>query len=174
MPADADADALPFSYVNPHISTSDPFLSPRSTPLPDNSKSDPSSSPWSWPDLTLEEIIQAVPDKKTAPGGDGVDWTIIQRALDQIPIYFFLSYTFLLQYGHHPLIWKTSVGIVIPKRGKPDYSAPKAYRPISLIPCLSKLLERIFAKRISYLDHTSPNLLHPSQMRGRKQRSCMT
>ena len=34
---------------------------------------------------------------------------------------------------------------MIPKSGKPDYSIPKAYRPISLTPFIFKLLERVNA-----------------------------
>ncbi|KAI1001045.1 hypothetical protein K3495_g7158 [Podosphaera aphanis] len=56
--ADADADSQTFSHGNPYTSVSDPFLSPRST---------------SDPFYPLEEIIQAVPDKKTAPGWDDID-----------------------------------------------------------------------------------------------------
>ena len=37
---------------------------------------------------------------------------------------------------------------MIPKTGKPDYSAPKAYRPISLTPFIFKLLERVNAWNI--------------------------
>ena len=44
--------------------------------------------------------------------------------------------------GHHPEIWKTAKGIVIPKAGKPDYSRVRAYRVICLLDVISKLVER--------------------------------
>jgi hypothetical protein len=38
---------------------------------------------------------------------------------------------------------------VINKPDKPDYSLPKAYRPISLLECMGKLLEKVVAKRFN-------------------------
>ena len=37
------------------------------------------------------------------------------------------------------------------KPRKPDYSIPGAYRPISLLNTLGKLLEAVIARRLSYL-----------------------
>jgi hypothetical protein len=39
--------------------------------------------------------------------------------------------------------------VVIPKPNKPDYSNPKAYRPIALLNCLGKVLEKLMASRLS-------------------------
>jgi hypothetical protein len=47
---------------------------------------------------------------------------------------------------------------------------PKAYRIINLLNGLGKILERIFAVRLGYLVNTM-DLLYPSQIGGRKQRS---
>ena len=58
------------------------------------------------------------------------------------------------------------------KPGKPDYSLPKAYRVISLLNCMGKIGERIFAKRLGYLAETT-DLLHHSQMGGRKKKSAI-
>jgi len=48
--------------------------------------------------------------------------------------------------GHHP--WSDALVVIIPKPAKPDYHLPRAYRPISLLECCSKLLEKIIAKHI--------------------------
>jgi hypothetical protein len=48
--------------------------------------------------------------------------------------------------GHHSQAWKTAMIVVIPKPGRTDYTLPKNYRPVTLIECLSKLLEKIVAK----------------------------
>ena len=45
--------------------------------------------------------------------------------------------------NYTPSNLRTSKVIMIPKGGKPDYTIPKAYRPISLTPFLFKLLERV-------------------------------
>ena len=57
------------------------------------------------------------------------------------------------------------------KKNKKYYSAPKSYRPISLLPYDSKLLERVFARRLSCFANISPRLLHEGQIGGRKKRS---
>jgi hypothetical protein len=49
---------------------------------------------------------------------------------------------------------------------------PKAYRIITLLNYLSKVLEKIFATRLGYLANTT-DLLHYSQIGGRKQRSAI-
>ncbi len=63
-------------------------------------------------------------------------------------------------------------GIILPKPHKPDYSSPKAYRIITLLNCLGKILEKIIATRLSYLAHTTELLSH-TQVGGRKQRSAI-
>ena len=62
--------------------------------------------------------------------------------------------------------------MVIPKPGKPDYSIPKAYRPVALLNCLGKILEKLFATRLSFMSETH-QLLHNNQIGGRQQRSAV-
>ena len=47
-----------------------------------------------------------------------------------------------IRLGYHPKLWKTAKGVVIPKPGKPDYSKVRAYRVISLLDVISKLVEQ--------------------------------
>jgi hypothetical protein len=56
--------------------------------------------------------------------------------------------------------------VVLRKPGKPDYSAPGAYRPISPLNTLGKLLEAVMAKRLSYYAETY-GLLPDTQFGGR-------
>jgi hypothetical protein len=51
---------------------------------------------------------------------------------------------------------------MVNKPQKPDYSVPKAYRPIALMECTGKLLEKIVAKHFN-LDIEQHNLLPMSQ-----------
>ena len=69
--------------------------------------------------------------------------------------------------GFHPKKWKECLGVILAKPDKPDYSVPKAYRIISLLNCLRKVLEKIIATRLSYLADTT-NLLQDTQISGRK------
>ena len=54
---------------------------------------------------------------------------------------------------------------------KPDYSAPKAYRPVSLMECTGKLLEKVIAKRITSDIALYPDILPPNQFGSRPQHS---
>jgi hypothetical protein len=49
---------------------------------------------------------------------------------------------------------------------------PKAYRIITLLNSLGKILERIFTIQLGYLVNTT-DLLHPSQIGSRKQQSAI-
>ena len=54
-----------------------------------------------------------------------------------------------------PTIWKEAIIRPIPRKGK-DKQDPSSYRPISLLSCVGKLLERIINKRLkSHLESNS-------------------
>ena len=64
---------------------------------------------------------------------------------------------------------KEAIVISVPKKGK-DKKSPRTYRPISLLSCLGKLLERMVKRRlISHLE--SNNVLSPMQTGYRTFRS---
>jgi hypothetical protein len=48
---------------------------------------------------------------------------------------------------------------MIPKPNKPDYSSEEAYRPIALLNCLGKVLEKLMAVRLGQIVELH-NLLH--------------
>ena len=60
--------------------------------------------------------------------------------------------------------------MTIPKPGKPDYGAAKAYRVISLLNCLGKMVEKVAAYLISNQCERQ-GALHPGQYGCRPQRS---
>ena len=76
----------------------------------------------------------------------------------------------MLNIGYHPKCWRQATGAILAKPNKPDYTVPKAYRPIALLNCLGKVAEKIIAARLNYLAEKH-HLLDPEQMGGRKQRS---
>ncbi|QRV77059.1 Reverse transcriptase from transposon X-element protein [Ceratobasidium sp. AG-Ba] len=78
-----------------------------------------------------------------APGPDGIPNCVFTNCADilvplLVPLY---RATFTLKY--YPQAWRESVTVIIRKPGKPDYSNPKAYRPIALLNVISKLLSAI-------------------------------
>ena len=109
---------------------------------------DPPARPTRPLQPITESEIQACLSRtsnNSAPGLSGIGYKLIKWAFASNPARFIDLYNACLMLGHH--LWKTARVVVIPKPGKPDYSVPKAYRPISLLECCGKLLEKIVAKR---------------------------
>lgn len=124
-------------------------------------------------DITVDEVKTALAKTSPykAPGRDGIPnaawkeiWGSVGQHITQI---FNASY----QLGHVPQVWKTARILPLRKPGKPDYRVPKAYRPISLLPTLGKLMELVLARRLSYWAETF-NLLPETQFGARPRRSC--
>ena len=72
----------------------------------------------------------------------------------------------LLNRGSFPVCWRVANVTPIPKGGSPSVN-PEEYRPISITPILSKIFERLLAKRLyRFLD--ASKLLPPNQFGFRK------
>ena len=129
---------------------------------------------WKWSSLTQLELKDTclAKIKGRILGPDGITQDIILQAYKAIPDIFFKLYSRLLDIGYHLLCQKQATGAILKKLGKPNYIIPKAYRVITLLNCLSKVSKRILAKRLGYLAETT-SLLHPSQIRGRLQKSAI-
>ncbi|VVC29699.1 Reverse transcriptase domain [Cinara cedri] len=91
-------------------------------------------------------LIKKLKDGKS-PGHD----LITNKILKNLPRKPILLITFIfnamLRLSYFPLIWKLSTVILIPEPNKPKTLAT-SYRPISLLPTLAKLFEKIILKRI--------------------------
>ena len=72
--------------------------------------------------------------------------------------------------GHWPKYFKVSTTIIIPKPNKLLYDHLKAFRPIVLLNTLSKLIEKVVAKRLQFIV-TSNDFIHPSQLGSLKFKS---
>jgi hypothetical protein len=62
--------------------------------------------------------------------------------------------------------------VILNKPNKPDYSLAKAYRPISLLECIAKLLEKIVTKRVN-ADIITTDLLPMSQFGSRPKHNAI-
>ena len=121
--------------------------------------------------FSMKELKDALKKVKTrkAPGPDG----ITGKTLKHLGA---CSRTVLLKIFNHswmkrvvPAVWKEANVIPVPKKGK-DKKNPRSYRPISLLSCVGKLLERMVNRRlINHLE--SNNVLSPTQTGYRKFRS---
>ena len=106
-----------------------------------------------WPFLRKHEMEQAIlrsnPDK--APGPNEISFPVWRELWSVVGDHLFWLYTTSLDLGHTPIIWKTARIVTLHKLGKADYTVPKAFRPISLLPTISKGLEAVVAARLSYM-----------------------
>ena len=91
----------------------------------------------------LVEQIRQLKNKKS-PGYDRINGTILKH-LPKVAItklLYIINASFRL-----PAIWKVAEIIMIPKPGKPPTEV-SSYRPISLLPILSKIFEKLLLKRL--------------------------
>ena len=96
----------------------------------------------------VKRTIQEELDPSKAPGHD----LITTRMLQEIPrkgiVMLTQIFNAILRLRHFPRDWKVAKIIMLPKPGK-QLEDCKSYRPISLLPTLAKLFEKLFAKRLS-------------------------
>ena len=131
--------------------------------------------PIQMPAMTEQEVrravLRAAPNK--TPGPDGIPNLALHRAL-ALPVFLtYLTDLFnaCLQLGYCPKHFRKSTTVVLRKPGKPDYTSPKAYRPIALLNTVGKALEAVIATRLSYLVEAH-GLLPQNHIGGRRGRSC--
>jgi len=127
-----------------------------------------------WKKITDEDIQLALFDQsvKKAPGPDRLGFKAIRLLWewDAPRIIAIVKMTFRL--GIHPPVWKEARGVVIPKPNKPDYGVAKAYRVITLLNCLGKVVEKVAANAIAE-ECERRQLLHDGQFGCRKRRSAI-
>ena len=78
----------------------------------------------------------------------GISWAILKLAWEVIKEHMTTLANTCLEVGYHPRAWRRALVVVIPKPDRADYTQAKNYQPISLIECLSKLIEKGVSKRL--------------------------
>ena len=103
--------------------------------------------------ITLQEATKAIfaSNPKKAAGVDGLTFKVWQELWPVVQTKVLSLYQASYQLAHTPKSWRVAKVITLQKPGKPDYTKPKAFRPISLLPTISKGLEAVIAARLSYL-----------------------
>lgn len=124
------------------------------------------------PQFTYEEIKSIVNQQNVnkAPGWDSLTADIIIRVFERNPKVIVDLYNKCLQIGHFPTPWKVAVLKVIKKSKEKPSNEPSTYRPISLLPVLAKILERLLINRINWHLETN-HLIQDSQYGFRPQKS---
>ncbi|GFX03215.1 probable RNA-directed DNA polymerase from transposon X-element [Trichonephila clavipes] len=115
------------------------------------------------PPTLPSEIIQIIKNIKIkkCPGRDGITNKMLKK-LPRLTIFKITNIiNNMLTLRYFPMSWKTAVVIPILKSGK-NSALAESYRPISLLPVLSKLAEKVILARLN--DHLErENILIPEQ-----------
>jgi len=123
------------------------------------------------PKVTSKEVTDEIRRMKTrkSPGFDLITAEVLRKlpmkCIDKIV--HIINRCFQLRYV--PIHWKVAEVIMLPKPGKPSHLV-SSYRPISLLPALSKLFERLFIKRLSKII-AAKNIIPSHQFGFRKSHS---
>ncbi|GBM82442.1 RNA-directed DNA polymerase from mobile element jockey [Araneus ventricosus] len=124
-----------------------------------------------FPPTSNEELINCIKKlkKNKAPGYDGINNKIILNLPHSSITTLKIITDNIMKFGYFPTRWKTATIIPILKPGK-DPTDPVSYRPISLLPSISKIAEHIILSRLNDCLEEN-NILIPEQFGFRKKLS---
>ena len=121
------------------------------------------------PDEVLKIITNL--NNSSAFGMDQIDTSVIKLIKNEILPAVTHIINLSITTRKFPLAWKKSK--IVPLHKKDDVLDPKNYRPVAIVPILSKVLERVvFNQMIEYLNKN--NLLHPNHHAYRAQHNTTT
>jgi hypothetical protein len=105
-----------------------------------------------FPDITEQEIEKSIlgAGNKT-PGKDEIPSPILRLGWPYLKKHVSSLFQACIKLGYHPSCFRTAILAPITKPNKADKSSPRAYRPIALLSVLGKGLERLLAKRMSWI-----------------------
>lgn len=108
--------------------------------------------------LSINDILRKInelnPNK--APGHDLITGKLIKELPVRAKRLIQHIFNAILRTNYYPNTWKLSKIIMIPKPGK-DITQVKSYRPISLLPILSKLFEKLLLEKIQpFISQVTP------------------
>jgi len=107
--------------------------------------------PMSFPitPFSLAEVSAATACLKVrkAPGYDLISGKVLQELPPTAVVLLTTLYNSMLRLSYYPLLWKFAQILMVPKPGKPTHEVT-SYRPISLLPILSKIFEKLLLKRL--------------------------
>ncbi|KAJ8865632.1 hypothetical protein PR048_033152 [Dryococelus australis] len=131
--------ALPYSLSPPPSDSEDdhdqapPVTLPPRDNLPDTKLTTPSE---------IFYLLTKTLKTSSAPGEDSIPNAVLIHLPQKAIIYLTCIINSIIINSYFPTCWKNAIIVPIPKPGKPT-DKPSSYRPIALLPSLSKILEKI-------------------------------
>lgn len=108
----------------------------------------------------VKKVIESLKVKK-APGRDGISNVAVKNISTAAMMYLVSIITAMFRLGYFPKLWRRAKVLAFPKPGK-DPTKPENYRPISLLPCLGKVVEKLLVMRL-WEELKSKGLIQPEQ-----------
>lgn len=105
----------------------------------------------------INEVLHSLKGK--TPGYDRISYDIIRNSPLRIKNRLLNLFNNIFETGTYPQSWKNADIVPILKPNKPQDDI-NSYRPISLLTCLSKVLEKIMAKRIMWFALKEKRISH--------------
>jgi hypothetical protein len=100
---------------------------------------------------------------------------VLREAYATVPKLFDYLYLMFIANDYHPKCFKEVTGVILKKPQSAklsyrNYTLFKAYRIISLLNCLAKVIKKIITRRLAVMAEFK-TLLHMYQIGGRRQKS---
>ena len=112
----------------------------------------PSNNRIHWEDDISDNEVRTctIGCTKTAPGADGVTVELLEACWKTIGPCVTQLFRACIRLGTHPSCFKLAEVVLLEKPNR-DPTSIKGWRPIALLSCLGKGLERLLAKRMAHL-----------------------
>ena len=127
---------------------------------------------WNQFASTEEVERNTIGVSSTSPGTDRVTVRLLKACWEHASHHIHALFNRCLLLNYFPQSWKLAEVTMLPKVGKKDKSSVRSWRPIALLSCISKGLERIIARRIAWTALTT-GLLSPQHGGALPKRSAM-
>ena len=110
--------------------------------------------PSNMEDVTLideESIFATIESMRpfSAPGYDGIPNIVLQKSAHILCPWLKVIFNNSLRLGFTPKVWKKGKVVLIPK-GKARTNTTKDFRPITLLPVIVKIFEKVILKRLQH------------------------